>query len=297
MVVMAAAGAIFSAGPWARANLLTGPGGSGVIAGQSSLIGTYDFTDTFTGTADGGQANRPYVPAVQTAPTYLVEHTFANPPQNFQTGGSPAGVASFSIASDTQGQIPANPVYPGSSGAGSATGFTQTGGGSLDYGLAYGLRTRYIVQVDAITSDDRIDITSAPSTGNIFQANSVTVFFRAAGGLDLYNGTTDTAVAGFNTGLTGPGQWHNYAVLFDQDNKKLQIYVDEQNKGSIDLTTFAGGLYQNYSNAAVTVGSGNAAYNRTWTDNFQVGAVPEPGSLAALSVAGALLFGRRRHCI
>ena len=113
------------------------------------------------------------------------------------------------------------------------------------------------------------------------------------------NGATDTSIQsqipGFNTGLPNDGQWHNYAALFDQTARTLELFVDEQSKGVINLTTFAGGLYQNFSNAAVGVGSGlGGGQNRTWTDNFQVGApIPEPASLALLGL-GAILCRRRR---
>ncbi len=291
---------LFAASPAVYAALSTGPGGSGVTAHQSSLISTYDYSDSFTGTDAGGQPNRPFIAAVQTAPTYVVESTFGNPATNFQTQGQAAGVAAFSIASEPTGLVDGSPTYPGSSGAGSATGFTQTGGASFDYGLAYGLRSRYVVQFDAVATGDRIDISSTPLPGSIFQGNSLSLFFRATGGLSLYNGTTDTPVPGFDSGLTGGGKWHNYAVLFDQDAKSIELFVDEQSKGTIDLTTFAGGLYQSYSNGAVSVGGGlGGGENRIWTDNFQVGgaSVPEPASLGALGLAATALLARRRRAL
>jgi hypothetical protein len=93
--------------------------------------------------------------------------------------------------------------------------------------------------------------------------------------------------------LANDGRWHNYAVTFDQVAKSIEIFVDEQSKGVIDLTSFAGGTYQNFSNAAVGVGAGLAAgQNRMWSDNFQVGGsgpriepdpdLPDPGNLPGL---------------
>ena len=286
----------------ARATVVTGDGGRGVPVGQSSLIGPGpDYGDTFTQTDQGGQPNRPSTAAVQPAAAYIVENTYGNPSVNFRSQSVGAGQAEFSFASDGPGLINGAPNYPGSSGAGSATGFTQTGN-SVDYGIPYGLRTNYIVQVDAVQSGDRIDITSGGIPGTIFQGNSVSVFFRGngSGNASLFNGTTDTPVQsqipGFNTGITGSGQWHNYAVRFDTVNKQIELFVDEQSVGVIDLTTFAGGLYQNFSNAAVGAGGGlGAGENRTWTDNFQVGApVPEPSGLALLLAPAALLRRRRK---
>jgi hypothetical protein len=286
--------------------VLTGAGGRGVPVGSSSLIGILDYSDTFTGFDSGGSnPARVYVPALQPAAAYVVQNTYGHPSVNLQTNGQPPGVAAFSFAADgpgTPGLVDGSPTYPGTSGAGSATGFTQTGGG-VDFGVPFGFRTRYIVQFDAVAVSDRIDITTGSISGTIFQASSLSIFIRGdgSGNASLYDGTTDTPIRNFlpsfNTGLTNDGKWHNYAALFDQIQKSVEIFIDEQSKGVIDLTTFAGGAYQNFSNAAVGVGSGLAApQNRTWTDNFQVGsAVPEPTSVALLGTAVSGLLLRRRR--
>ena len=127
------------------------------------------------------------------------------------------------------------------------------------------------------------------------------IFFRGdgSGNASLYKGTTDTniqsQIPSFNTGITGRGQWHNYAVRFDRTDHEIELFVDEQSVGVIDLTTFANGLYQNFSNAAVGAGSGLAGgENRTWTDNFQVGGVvPEPGAALLLALPAVSLLRRR----
>ncbi len=273
--------------------------GAGVAVGNSSLIGQLDYSDTFTGTDDGGAPNRPYVAAVQGPAAYVVESTYGKPSISFQIGSG------FSFASDRQPGAPgfvagANPYPTGisnASGAGSLTGFTQTGG-SIDYGIDYGLRNEYIVQVDAVSTPDRIDISSGGTLG-IFGTNSLSVFFRGdgSGSASLFNGTTDTAIPGvipgFNTGITGAGIWYNYAVRYDILDQEIELYVNETSLGVIDLTTFAGGIYGGFSNAIV--GAGGSGGDRTWTDNFQVGAIPEPTSAVLLGVGIAgLLFGRRR---
>jgi len=277
---------------------------AGVSVGSSSLIGVLDYSDTFTGTDDGGRPSRPYVPAVQPPAAYIVENTYGHPSASFDIG------AGFSFASDGSpgmpglvNGVPAYPVglAPNASGAGSNTGITQTGG-SVDYGVPFGFRQEYIVQVDAVQVGDRIDISSGSATG-IFAANSLSVFFRGdgSGNASLFNGTIDTPIQlsnpAFNTGITGAGQWLNYAVRFDQIDREIEIYVNEISRGVINLNTFAGGIYAGFSNAVVGAGAGLAGgENRTWTDNFQVGApVPEPGvTLLAASSIGLMLRRRRK---
>jgi hypothetical protein len=162
------------------------------------------------------------------------------------------------------------------------------------------------VQVDAVQVGDRIDISSGSSPG-IFSAQSLSVFFRGdgSGNASLFNGTLDTPIRNsiptFNTGITGAGIWYNYAVRYDKPAHQIELFVNQNSVGVIDLTTFGGGAYDNYSSDWVGAGGGLAAgENRVWTDNFQVGSViPEPTS-ALLLFAGvgtiALRRSRRESC-
>ena len=297
--------------PAARATVLTGEGGSGVPVGQSSLIGTLDYSETFTG-SDDQAALRYFRGGLRPQEAYNVESTYGNPPQQLTQQRTDTGVTPprpfMSFASDA-GDRPglsatAATPYPGNSGAGSDTGFSQAGG-SLDYGIPYGLRDEYVVQVDAVAVNDRIDITTGGTPGTI-GAGNLSVFFRGplwatnathANNVSLYNGATDTPLRGqpgfenFSTGLSDqPRAWHNYAVRFDSADQEIELFVDEVSLGVIDLNTFAGGIYAGFTNGAV--GAGGTAGERLWTDNFQVGAVvPEPGALA---LAGAALLLLRR---
>lgn len=275
---------------------------AGIAVGASRLIGTLDYSDTFTGTDAGGRPNRPYIAAVQPDAAYLVENTYGKPAISFDKG------AGFSFAADsagTPGLVDGVPAYPSSlapnaSRAGSDGGFTQTGGG-IDYAIPYnGLRSSYVVQVDGVQVGDRIDISSGASAG-IFSGSSLSVFFRGdgSGNASLFNGTTDTPIQSlmptFNTGITGAGQWYNYAVRYDMPRHEIELFVNQNSLGTINLLTFAGGIYDGFSNQFVGAGAGLAAgENRTWTDNFQVGSViPEPGC-AGLVLAGLVLPAARR---
>jgi hypothetical protein len=275
---------------------------AGVGVGASTLIGTLDYSDTFTGTDAGGRPSRPYVPAVQPAEAYMVENTYGKPAISFDRGPG------FSFAADGPGLpgfVQGTPAYPtnlapNASTAGSDTGFTQTGGG-IDYALPYGgLRGTYVVQVDAVQVGDRIDISSGAGPG-IFAPQSLSIFFRGngSGNASLFNGMTDTPIfpeiPTFNTGITGAGIWNNYAVKFDMPAHQITLYVNQDPKVTIDLLTFAGGIYDNYSNQWVGAGAGLAVgEDRTWTDNFQVGsAIPEPAT-ATLLGAGLLCAAFRR---
>lgn len=256
----------------------------GVRAGSSSLIAQPDYTDTFTGTDDGGIAGRPYVAAP--LPEYRIESNYGNPETHYvQQPGS-----AFSIASDrgpgfVQGGAPAYPttLAPNASGAGSDTGFTQTGGNNLGYGVRYGLRDEYVVQVDMVQVTDRVDITSGdvPGGGFIFAGRSISVFFRGdgGGGVSVFNGGLDTPVPGANTGIAawnaGQSRWYNYAVRFDIPDNEIEIYVNEVSVAVVDLDTFAGGVYAaGFSNQFVSVSTNTG--DRTWTDNFQVGGLVAP---------------------
>lgn len=289
---------------------------AGVTAGSSTLFDTADYTDTFTGTDDGGIAGRPYIAAG--LPAYQIENNHGNPSTDYiQQPGS-----AFSIASDREPDTPgfvqgATPPYPGpttnASGAGSVTGFTQTGGNNLGYGVEYYLRDEYWVQADVVQVTDRVDITSGDNSGGamIFLDNSISVFFRGdgTGNASVFNGTVDTPIAGqpgfesFNTGIAawndvangGQSQWYNYAVRFDRPDNEIELYVDEVSQAVIDLDTFAGGIYSaGFSNQLVSVSTNTG--DRTWTDNFQVGGngpppflpppppvpYPDPGDLSPL---------------
>ncbi|HOD81966.1 MAG: Autotransporter-associated beta strand repeat protein [Planctomycetes bacterium ADurb.Bin126] len=244
---------------------------AGVVVGSSTLIGTLDYSDTYTVSAYGGNAARVdnQWPLADPITARQVENTYGNPAQSWTAG--PGVNASFNTDATVN---PGVFGYSGGSGSGSATGMTQWGGGA-DFGLAYNLRNQFTVQYDAVQVNDRIDITAGSANNTIGSAQGISVFFRT-GGIGIYNSGVGETATGLATGIASSGTWHNYAVKFDLTSGLLDIYTDQVLRGQVNLHTFAGGAYWSKVTAAtndfVSVGSSNGAgCDRQWTDNFQVG--------------------------
>jgi hypothetical protein len=264
---------------------------AGVPAGSSSLIGAYDYSDSFTLTSHGGIAGRVDNVFPVGLPGINLENNYGSPAQSWQN-------SLWSLNTDAS-PYPGS-SYPGSNGAGSATGITQTGGG-WDGSFGYGLRSNFIVQFDSVQAIDRVDIFTG-NTGNI--GGGLSIFFRNQGNpgghpeIGIYNGVSELNT-GFTSGIAAPGLWHNYAVRFSPT--ALEFYVDEISRGVLDLALFNGGSFLGYSNQFIGVGNtgstASAGFPISWSDNFQVGAaVPEPGSISLLLFGGALMgLRRRRH--
>ncbi len=285
-----------------------------VAVGDSSLIGQLDYSDTFSiGAGNPGERyGISYGVGGYPLPEDLlpVENSYGNPARAW----SPARWSLNNDAVFLSGSL----IFPGGSGAGSISGFTQTGGG-VDFGIEYGLRSNFVAQFDAVQTIDRVDITISGARDGLAGANGLSVFFRADGfqspsgtsaEVGIYNPSIGEVLTTLDTGLAGltVGEWNNYAVHFDLDSLQLGIYANEVFLGAVDLTTFGGplwpadgavvapgafaGVIDATTNGAVSVGAFGG--DRVWTDNFQIGAViPEPstGSLALLAVFGLL---RRR---
>ena len=287
---------------------LSGTGArSGVSVGTSKLIRTLDYSDTFTlgtGMRTTLPANTYPIGTSGFAAALAVENSYGNPARTWTD-------AKWSISNDAN-VVNGGLLYPGSSGAGSATGMTQTGGGETNFGIEYDLRNDFIVQFDAVQVADRVNIAIGNSRDTIFSGNGLSVFFRqndsALPEIGLYNSGIGETNTGFDTGLADVDldEWHNYAVRFNLPASQLTFWLDEIQLGILDLATFNGGAYLSAINDATndTISVGNTGGDRIWTDNFQVGgavatgptfaAVPEPGS-AALLLFGAAIFGLRRR--
>ena len=239
----------------------------GVVVGGSSLVAGLDYSDSFALTANGGIPGRVVNAYPVNLPGINVEGNHGNPAQDWNNGH-------WSISADANA-IPGGTPYPGGSGAGSATGMTQKGGGSGDWGIDYGLRNQFVVQTDFVQTTDRVDITAGTTRDTIGNAGNLSVFFRASGTpygqIGVYNPAVGEHNTGFTSGIAAPGAWHNYAVQYNLDARVLAFYVDETWRGSVDLDTFAGGAFSGVAVSNATVGAGYAGGDRGWSDNFQVG--------------------------
>jgi hypothetical protein len=245
----------------------------GVEVASSTLIGALHYSDSFTITSEGGIAGRPGAGAFPVGlPGINLEGVHGNTARSWTD-------ARWSIAEDGTVNDPAT-VYNGS-GAGSATGMTQTGGG-VDYGLAYGISDHFIVQFDSVQVPDRVNITASDTLDSI--AGGLAVFFRTSGTgnpeIGLYNGSAEID-SGLSSGIAFKNEWHNYAVRFDIPNSLIEVYVDEVSLGVVDLAALNGGSHNTASNGFVNVGNTATDGARAWTDNVQIGA---PGSAARFEI-------------
>ena len=265
---------------------------AGVLVGNSTLIDTLDYSDTLT-SGSGYRDTTNYAPATPDG-YYRVENNYSSP------------VVYWGANSQTMNFVQTS-AYSGNTGA--STGVVQVGAGERSF--AYSLRTNYVIQSDGVLpgGGSYFEIGSyATSPSNnwgsasplITEPTNLTINFEVGGAITLFGASTSPGVgtttnSGFTTGLTDAASvWHNYAVGFNQTNHTLSLYVDQSLRGTLDTTTFAAGIYDNWSHGAAAVGTGGGM---GYFDNVQVGlAVPEPSAmvLVGLSAIGLLVLRRYR---
>ena len=267
---------------------------AGVSVGSSTLIAALQYSDSFTiGAGATVPARTGY--GAQTFPlpagVDAVENTYGNPAAAW-------GNLPFSIATDASNFPTGGSPYPGGSGAGSATGFTQRGGGG-DWSIPYDLSNDFVIQFDYVQQTDRVDISIGTTGSNIFGAGNLDIFIRTtADPLFPEIGIFNLGVGEFNTGLTSgissADTWNNYALRVNIPAQTLEVFTNETSRGVINLATLNGGAYAPFLSNDF-VGIGGAGNDRQWSDNFQVGVpVPEPTSFALAGLAAAGLLRRRR---
>lgn len=253
--------------------------GVGVPVGRSTLAGPLDYSDTWTEGVSGRVADGSFP---VTGAALGVESSYGNPPRAWTTG-------KWSFRKDANLWWTLASPDPRGNWAGSRTGMTETGG-SVDFGIEYGLRQDYVVQLDAVQTDGRVAVTSSGARDTTGRADGISVFFHPAGAaveVGIYNVGVGERDTGFHPGLT-PWFFDNYAVRFDLPARTLTIYANERRLGAVDLDTFAGGAFAAVpvSNAAITVGATVTVGDRVWTDNVQVGApCPAPPDVATVRLA------------
>ncbi|CAN5176088.1 hypothetical protein BH23VER1_BH23VER1_33050 [soil metagenome] len=253
------------------------PVGTGVRVGESALIGTLHYSDTFTIGPDAETPERQgYVAQTFPLPDGVgaVEDTYGNPLRSWGDGAE----SMWSIATDDSNLPTGGSPYLAPSGAGSDTGFTQRGGGG-DWAIEYGLSDHFVFQTDYVQQIDRVDMTVGTVPGDIFGAGNISVFFRVTNHpqhpeIGIFNAGVGESDTGFESTIAAVATWNNYALRVDIPNDQIEVYVNEASVGIIDLATLNGGTYAGILSNEF-IGVGGAGNDRQWSDNFQVGL---PGS-------------------
>lgn len=267
------------------------------VTASADLIGVVDHSDTFT-VGLNGRTDGYYIPAGGTTP-YDIEYTRSG---LITPRWAPLGTQTFSFNSSAT-TIPGY-GWTTSGNSGAAAGVAQTGGG--ESGITYGQRSDFVVQSDYATSTGTYyDLWSGDGTGK----NTLYVLFRkgdsgiAVGYVDAA-GAYSEASTGLLSGIgEGDASWHNTAVRFNKDANSLGIYIDSSLKGTLNLTSLAGGAFAGYATSHVGFGGDtedNGGLYVTWIDNFRVGSVapvPEPSAcvVTLTAVLGILAYAWRRR--
>jgi len=212
-----------------------------------------------------------------------VENAYGNAEQAWGSGP-------FSIATDAANLPTGAAPYPGTSGAGSDTGFTQRGRGGY-WSLPYGLSEDFIVQFDYVQQPDRVDVTIGSGAGGIGDAGNISLFFRTTGSALAQVGIYNSGVGEFDTGLTtaipAANEWNNYAIRVNLAARTIEVFTREVSRGVLDLNTLRDGAYAPFLSNAF-VGIGGAGNDRQWSDNFQVG-LAEPSAPPAPFVIDSIV--------
>lgn len=253
--------------------------------GSCELIDQVDYSDTWT----ANSVTRPgsYLMLVDLA-SMRVEQCHGNPLRSWVFGTESAMTT---YPRYDKSAI----VWPGFQVQGARSGFLECGGDCY-LGFEYGLRDDFVVQFDAVQTDNRMNITIGEAPATVEGAGQLSVFIRSAGATSLASGLTASEIGVYcpllktgeidtelRSGIAKARQWHNYAVRFNLPAKRATVWVDRQRRGTIDLAAIKRGDNAaawdelSVSNRYVSIGGyngGKAAgpiWTPLWVDNFRIG--------------------------
>ena len=247
------------------------------------LIGNVDYSETWS--ANSPTRAGSYM-LLNTPESLWIENCHGNAPRSWVFSAEPA----MTTCPFDNSPVP----WPGYQAPGSKDGFVECGYGTCYFGFEYGLRDDFIVQFDAVQTEDRINITIGDRPATIGDQPEelkkpmplLSVFFRAPGTpyseIGVYTPAKGEVETGIRSGIAKPFQWHNYAVRINLREKRLGIWVDRQYRGTIDLTAITQGMGKgskrswadlSWAKQFVTVGASGSS--RVWSDNFRIGSPRE----------------------
>ena len=276
--------------------------GGAVAVGSSQLIDALDYSDTLSdGTFNRLEADGTYPPLPE---VLMIENCYGNPQRSFPD-------ASFSHNKDANAYGGGANPFPGTSGAGSDTGFTQTGyGGNKALGFPYSsdlepnaetglyetpIRDSFVFQLDAVQTTEWVGLILGK---NASYADSDNLFIHFCPSTDTEPGAAivyrnmdevwGTMVAELPAGTCNDNTWQNYGVAL-LPNNGLKIYLNEELLADVDLAAVDGYAWTidgagdartdiDYT-GFVTPTHVSFAYAQLvktdfrvmWTDNWQVG--------------------------
>lgn len=237
-----------------------------VLVGESKLIGTLFYSDTFDVSGIRPDQSAPTDPNGPVAAAQ-VENSHGNPPKMWTRA------LQWSIATSGKVWPTERSPWPGSNGPGSDAGVLQHGGpDEADWGFDGELPEDFVVQFDATVADARTNILLGPGavSGKRDTPGTVCIFLRTADGegpeVGVYSFGSNEVDSGVLTGL-GPDDrntWHNFAIRVDRKNDEITVFVDEKPVGSFSCP-------YPIENAGVGFGCAISTQDRFWADNFQFG--------------------------
>ena len=280
--------------------------GGAVAVGSSQLIDVLDYSDTLSdGTFNRPEADGTYPPPAE---VMLVENCYSNPGRSF-----PGDAFSHNKDANAYGGG-ANP-FPGTSGAGSDGGFTQTGyGDPKTFGIPYSsdmqpnaetglyetpLRDSFAFQLDAVQTSEWVGLVLGKNASYTDPDNLFIHFCPSTdtdpGAAIVYRNMEDvwgTMVAELPAGTCNDNTWQNYGVAL-LPNNELKIYLNETLLADVDLASVDGYAWTGAGAGDARTGidyTGFVApthvafaycqiiktdFRVMWTDNWQIGTPSE----------------------